>query len=86
MVLPSGVRYTDLRVGGGQAPPSGFLVVVDFVGKADGVVFADTRKQGRPIVFTYGSLPSGGMCAGTDEVLATMKAGGKRKIVSEGLW
>ena len=31
VVLPSGVRYTDLRVGGGQTPPKGYLVVVDYV-------------------------------------------------------
>ncbi len=31
VVLPSGVRYTDLRVGGGQVPPKGYLVVVDYV-------------------------------------------------------
>jgi FKBP-type peptidyl-prolyl cis-trans isomerase len=29
--LPSGVRYTDLRVGGGQRPIKGYLVVVDYV-------------------------------------------------------
>jgi len=26
VVLPSGVRYTELRVGGGQIPPKGYLV------------------------------------------------------------
>lgn len=29
--LPSGVRYTDLRIGGGQRPIKGYLVVVDYV-------------------------------------------------------
>ncbi|KAG1671003.1 hypothetical protein FOA52_014245 [Chlamydomonas sp. UWO 241] len=80
VVLPSGVRYTDLRVGGGQAPPKGFLVVVDYVGKANGQVFGDTHEQGRPIVFTFGSRLSSGMCPGTEQVLATMKAGGRRRV------
>ena len=26
VLLPSGVRYTELRVGGGQSPPAGYLV------------------------------------------------------------
>jgi hypothetical protein len=30
VVLPSGVRYTDLRIGGGQRPIKGYLVVVDY--------------------------------------------------------
>jgi hypothetical protein len=30
VALPSGVRYTDLRKGGGQAPIKGYLVLVDY--------------------------------------------------------
>eukprot|EP00955_Chlamydomonas_euryale_P084587 363984-Chlamydomonas_euryale.AAC.20 len=83
VMLPSGVKYVEQRVGGGQTPPKGYLVIVDFVGKANGEVFADTRKQGRPIVFLFGGRPlTGGMCAGTEQVLATMKAGSRRKVVS----
>lgn len=82
VVLPSGVRYTDLRLGGGQTPSRGFITVIDYVGRADGVVFEDTRARGKPIVYLYGARPFvGGMCPGTEEALATMRAGGKRRIV-----
>ena len=43
---------------------------------ANGQVFEDTKQRGKPIVFTYGTRPfTGGMCKGTEEALATMKAG-----------
>ncbi|GAX80768.1 hypothetical protein CEUSTIGMA_g8203.t1 [Chlamydomonas eustigma] len=81
ITLPSGVRYTDLRVGGGQSPPRGYLVVVDYVGKANGIVFEDTKLRGKPIVYFFGGRPfTAGMCEGTEQVLATMKAGGKRRV------
>jgi hypothetical protein len=65
VVLPSGVRYTDERVGGGQAPSKGLLVVLSYVGRADGAVFEDTRARGKPIVYLYGGRPfTGGLCAG----------------------
>jgi len=31
VVLPSGVRYSDLRIGGGQSPARGMLVVISFM-------------------------------------------------------
>ena len=33
LLLPraQGLRYTDLRIGGGQRPTKGFLMVVDYV-------------------------------------------------------
>ena len=65
VVLPSGVRYTDERLGGGQAPSKGMLVVVQYVGTADGAVFEDTRARGKPIVYLYGGRPfTAGLCAG----------------------
>ena len=45
-------------------------------------MFEDTRSRGKPIVFFFGSRPfTGGMCEGLEQVLATMKAGGKRQVV-----
>ncbi|KAG2487051.1 hypothetical protein HYH03_014297 [Edaphochlamys debaryana] len=82
VVLPSGVSYRDLRIGGGQSPFRGALVVLEFTATADGQPFESTRARGRPIVLTYGSRPySGGMCEGVEQVLATMRAGGRRTIV-----
>ena len=36
VALPSGLRYTDLRVGGGAPPRRGDLVVLHYRGWADG--------------------------------------------------
>ncbi|GFR48721.1 hypothetical protein Agub_g10678 [Astrephomene gubernaculifera] len=81
VVLPSGVRYRDLRVGGGQSPLKGYLVVLDYTATTDGVQFESTRARGKPIVYLYGSRPfTGGMCAGLEQALATMRAGGRRIV------
>ena len=75
---------TNIKI---YAAPFFLQVVVDFVGKANGVVFEDTRSRGKPIVFFFRSRPfTGGMCEGVEQVLATMKAGGKRKIVGGINW
>ncbi|KXZ50043.1 hypothetical protein GPECTOR_18g24 [Gonium pectorale] len=81
VALPSGVKYQDLRVGGGSAPLRGYLVVLDYTATADGVQFESTRERGKPIVFLYGSRPfTGGMCPGLEEALSTMRAGGRRRV------
>ncbi|PNW86711.1 hypothetical protein CHLRE_02g095097v5 [Chlamydomonas reinhardtii] len=81
VVLPSGVRYKDLRVGGGSAPIKGYLTVLDYTATADGVEFESTRKRGKPIVYLYGGRPfTGGNCPGLEEALSSMKAGGRRLV------
>ncbi|KAK9813233.1 hypothetical protein WJX72_011154 [[Myrmecia] bisecta] len=78
----SGLRYTDLKIGGGAPMQRGFLVVLDFKGYANGEVFEDTKKRGKPVVFIYGSRPfTAGLCKGLEEALATMKSGGKRRVI-----
>ena len=58
-------------------------MVVDYVGRANGVVFEDTKARGKPIVYFFKSRPfTGGMCEGVEQVLALMKAGGKARLVS----
>jgi len=79
--LPSGVTYVDLVRGGGAPMQPGFLAVVNFTATADGEVFEDTRARGKPIVFVYGARPiTGGLCRGTEEAMASMRAGGRRRI------
>lgn len=34
--LPSGVRYTDLRLGGGQSAVPGYLIILDFTLRVNG--------------------------------------------------
>eukprot|EP00892_Ulva_mutabilis_P000840 jgi/Ulvmu1/10757/UM068_0047.1 len=46
---------------------------------ANGEQFEDTYARGKPIVFPFKSRPfTGGINAGVEEVLSTMRAGGKR--------
>lgn len=78
----SGLRYYDIRQGGGQAVTPGYLMVLHYKATADGVPVEDTYARGKPIVFLYGSRPfTGGLCKGVEEALAGMHAGGKRHVV-----
>ncbi|KAL4436355.1 hypothetical protein ABPG77_009917 [Micractinium sp. CCAP 211/92] len=81
VVLPNGLRYQDLKIGGGSPPIPGYIVVVDYKAYANGQLFEDTMARGKPIVFLYGKRPfSGGMCLGVEQALATMRAGGRRRV------
>ena len=45
-------------------------------GTANGEVFEDTQKRGKPIVFISGSRPlTGGLCLGAEEGLTGMRGG-----------
>ncbi|PWA74276.1 FKBP-like peptidyl-prolyl cis-trans isomerase family protein [Artemisia annua] len=84
VVLPNGIRYYELRVGGGATPRKGDLVVIDIKGNVVGDgVFVDTfGKDKKPLALVVGSRPySKGMCEGVEMVLRTMKNGGKRRII-----
>jgi len=78
---PSGVKYTDLKVGGGSQPVPGYLTIVDFQLRAGGEVIFDTRERGKPSVFVFGSRPaSGAICAGLEDGISDMRAGGRRLV------
>ncbi|KAG6753853.1 peptidyl-prolyl cis-trans isomerase FKBP17-2 [Populus alba x Populus x berolinensis] len=85
VALPNGIRYYELRVGGGASPKPGDLVVIDLKGKIEGSgeVFVDTFGGDRkPLALVMGSRPySKGMCEGVEYVLRSMKAGGKRRVI-----
>lgn len=85
MVLPNGIRYYEVRVGGGGTPRNGDLVVIDLEGKVEGSgeVFVDTfGEKKKPLALVMGSRPySKGMCEGIEYVLRSMKAGGKRRVI-----
>jgi len=82
VITSEGIRYVDLKVGGGSPPQRGFLIVLDFKAYADGVLFEDTLARGKPIVFFYQSRPfTGGLCPGVEVALRTMRAGGRRRVV-----
>ncbi|RID48273.1 hypothetical protein BRARA_I04796 [Brassica rapa] len=88
IVLPNGIRYYDLRLGGGATPRAGDLVVINMKGQVQGTgqVFVDTfgskDKNKKPLALVVGSKPySKGLCEGVDYVLRSMKAGGKRRVI-----
>ncbi len=81
VTLPSGVSYYDIKVGTGDSPSTkahkpilhttGYLV--------DGRKFWSSLDQGKQL-----DMPLSNYVAGMQEGLATMKAGGKRKIIIPG--
>ncbi|PIM99732.1 FKBP-type peptidyl-prolyl cis-trans isomerase [Handroanthus impetiginosus] len=86
VVLPNGIRYYELRVGGGATPRPGDLVVVNVKGKVQesGEVFVNTfeGEKKKPLALVMGSRPySKGICEGIEYVLKSMKAGGKRRVI-----
>uniref|UniRef100_A0A1J3EWN9 peptidylprolyl isomerase n=1 Tax=Noccaea caerulescens TaxID=107243 RepID=A0A1J3EWN9_NOCCA len=87
IVLPNGIRYYDLRLGGGATPRPGDLVVINLKGQVQGTgqVFVDTfgsKGKKKPLALVVGSKPySKGLTEGIDYVLRSMKAGGKRRVI-----
>ncbi len=75
----SGLKYHDLVEGTGATPTTGQTVVVHYTGwLEDGTQFDSSVDRGQPFSFALGT---GGVIAGWDEGVATMKVGGKRQLV-----
>ncbi|KOM43392.1 hypothetical protein LR48_Vigan05g099600 [Vigna angularis] len=85
VLLPNGIRYYELKVGGGASPRPDDLVVIDIMGKVEnnGEVFVNTFEgEKKALALVMGSRPySKGVCEGIEYVLKTMRAGGKRKVI-----
>jgi peptidylprolyl isomerase len=79
VTTPSGLKYTDERVGDGPSPKPGQTVTVNYVGvtQSTGAEFDNSYKKGGPVDFTLGA----GLIQGWQEGLSTMKVGGKRKLI-----
>jgi peptidylprolyl isomerase len=76
---PSGLQYEDLVVGTGVQPQNGQTVLVHYTGwLTNGTKFDSSLDRGQPFDF---SLGRGQVIKGWDEGVATMKVGGKRKLV-----
>lgn len=77
--LPDGLSYQDLVVGHGEMPKVGQTVRVHYTGTlVDGKKFDSSRDRGTPFEFPLGQQR---VIAGWDEGVATMRVGGRRKLI-----
>lgn len=76
----SGLQYQEERLGTGATPTAGQSVTVNYEGTlaANGVKFDSSYDRGQPATFQVGV---GGLIAGFDEGISSLKVGGKRRLV-----
>jgi peptidylprolyl isomerase len=75
----SGLKYIDDVLGAGDFPKTGDKVKVHYTGTLeDGTKFDSSRDRNQPFEFPLGQ---GRVIKGWDEGIATMKPGGKRKLI-----
>ncbi len=75
----SGLEYVDEVIGTGSSPTTGQRVTVHYTGYlTDGKKFDSSIDRGQPFTFVIGV---GQVLKGWDEGVATMKVGGKRKLI-----
>jgi FKBP-type peptidyl-prolyl cis-trans isomerase len=78
ITTPSGLKYVDIKEGDGAVPQIGQTVVVHYTGTLeDGTKFDSSRDRG-PFQFKLGV---GQVIKGWDEGVASMKVGGRRKLI-----
>src|ERR1051325_11479092 len=76
---PSGLKYIEETVGNGPAIQSGQNVSVHYTGwLTNGTKFDSSRDRGQPFQFPVGA---GRVIRGWDEGVASMKIGGKRRLI-----
>ncbi|MEX0750431.1 MAG: FKBP-type peptidyl-prolyl cis-trans isomerase [Dehalococcoidia bacterium] len=79
VTTPSGLKYVDEVVGGGDTPAKGKKVRVHYTGRlTDGKKFDSSVDRGEPFEFTIGV---GQVIKGWDEGVMSMKVGGKRQLI-----
>jgi len=78
-VTASGLQIIDMEVGTGDSPQPGQTVEVHYTGwLADGTKFDSSLDRGQPFSFVLGA---GRVIQGWDEGVASMKVGGKRRLI-----
>lgn len=77
---PTGLSYKEIKVGEGATPKKGQTVTVHYTGwlQKDDTKFDSSVDRGQPFSFVLGK---GQVIPGWDEGVATMKVGGKRKLI-----
>lgn len=78
----SGLRYTDIRRGGGETVPQrGYLLAIDLrIEDADGKLLFDSGS--RQLAFFYRARPlQAPLCVGLEEGIASMRAGSVRRLL-----
>jgi peptidylprolyl isomerase len=79
VTTPSGLQYVDETIGTGPMPVKGQQVTVHYVGTfTDGKKFDSSRDRNEPFTFPIGE---GRVIPGWDEGVATMRVGGRRKLI-----
>jgi peptidylprolyl isomerase len=79
VTTPSGLAYVDEAVGTGATPQTGQSVTVHYSGfLTDGKKFDSSVDRGKPFTFVIGL---GQVIKGWDEGVASMKVGGKRRLI-----
>ncbi len=79
VIMPSGLKYIDIVVGTGPFPDIGSTVTTHYTGwLEDGTKFDSSRDRGESFSFFLGL---GQVIKGWDEGIATMRVGGKRRLI-----
>lgn len=79
ITTPSGLKYIDIEEGTGATPQKGQKVTVHYIGTLeDGSEFDSSVGRNRPFDFNIGV---GQVIKGWDEGVASMKVGGKRRLI-----
>jgi FKBP-type peptidyl-prolyl cis-trans isomerase FkpA len=75
----SGLKYEDLRRGGGATAARGATIELHYVGTlSDGTKFDSSRDRNQPFRFVLGR---GAVIKGFDEGITGMRVGGRRRLV-----
>ncbi|XP_041024918.1 peptidyl-prolyl cis-trans isomerase FKBP16-4, chloroplastic-like isoform X3 [Juglans microcarpa x Juglans regia] len=84
--LPNGLKYYDLKVGGGVEAVKGSRVAVHYVAKWKGITFMTSRQGlgvggGTPYGFDVGQSERGTVLKGLDLGVRGMRVGGQRLLI-----
>jgi peptidylprolyl isomerase len=78
VTLASGLRYVEMAKGSGESPHLGNALTAHYTGTLEDGTEFDSSRNSNPFVFVLGA---GEVIKGWDEGFATMRVGGKRKLI-----